>query len=393
MPSTRTLVPFQLFSPNGSGQACACERLVKQVGTALVKHSALVLLLSGCRRAEPARIGDAYPRDPVSDTFLAAVLPVVESSGVLVAKWSVSGDPSVTIHMNTDQATVFAADPSVVAVVGHTGSRDALLGAVVYNSRSIPQVVPNATSSHLAAAGPWTFTLVPNDSVEGVFIANYAIDSLHAARVSVLYLGDEYGIGLRDGVRAALRKRGTHLVDASMIPTDWCLAEPAASRHEAIVRAALRRSRPDAVVVATGSVSGWCVADFIHASSPETWILFGDGMDGAREVPDLPLRIVPERIRGVEFWAPGSDSLNTAFVDRIKKVMNRPPVASHALQYDAFMLLTAAVREVGPDRRAIRRWLESLGRTREPWQGVTGPIAFNRPRSEILRMSGPTLTK
>ena len=357
-----------------------------------VQLSALTLLLAGCGSSGPARIGDAYPRDPAATSFLAAVQPAIESSGVLVAKWSVGGDPSVTIHMNTEQATVFATDPSVVAVVGHTGSRDALLGAVVYNARSIPQVVPNATSSHLAEAGPWTFELVPSDSVEGEFIADYAIDSLRASRVSVLYLGDEYGIGLRDGVRAALRQRGTDLVDASMIPTDWCLAEPAASRHEAIVRAALRRARPDAVVVATGSVSGWCVADFIHASSPDTWILFGDGMDGAREVPDLPLRIIPERIRGVEFWAPGSDSLSSAFVDRVQKVMNRPPVASHALQYDAFMLLSAAVREVGPDRVAIKRWLESLGRTREPWQGVTGPIAFNRPRSEILRMSGPTRT-
>ena len=29
----------------------------------------------------------------------------------------------------------------------------------------------------------------------------YALDSLQAARISVLYIGDEYGIGLRDGVR------------------------------------------------------------------------------------------------------------------------------------------------------------------------------------------------
>lgn len=400
MTSTRSLVPFQ-FALTGCARlgVSSTQRVARpassgrQLGTALAKHTALALLLSGCRPAEPARVGDAYPRDPTAASFLAAVQPAVESSGVLVSKWTVSGDPSVTIQMNTEQATVFAEDPSVVAVVGHTGSRDALLGAVVYNARSIPQVVPNATSSHLAKSGPWTFTLVPNDSVEGAFIANYAIDSLRATRVSVLYVGDEYGIGLRDGVRAALRQRGTDLVDASMIPTDWCLAEPAASRHEVIVRAALRRSRPDAVVVATGSVSGWCVADFIHSSSPATWILFGDGMDGAREVPDLPLRIVPERIRGVEFWAPGSDSLNSAFVDRVRKAMNQAPVASHALQYDAFMLVSAAVREAGPDRRAIRRWLESLGRTREPWQGVTGPIAFNRPRSEILRMSGPTLAK
>ena len=356
----------------------------------LSRYATLPFIVAGCGSPGPARIGDAYPRYDSNLPFLKAIAPAVESTGVEIRRWTVTGDPGYSIQLNTEQATLFADDPRVVAVVGHTGSRDALLGAVVYNAREVPQVVPNATSALLGQAGPWTFTLVPNDSIEGAFIADYALDSLQARRVSVLYLGDEYGMGLRDGVRSALQRRGTDVVDASMIPSDWCLAQPAAELHSSIIRAALRRALPDVVVVTTGSLSGWCVAEEVQAVNPQAWILFGDGMDGARVIPDLPLRILPERIRGVEFWAPGTDSLNRRFVERVQKEMHQPPVASHALQYDAFMLLTAAIREVGPNRKAVRRWLESLGRTREPWQGVTGPIAFNHPRSEILRMSGPT---
>lgn len=352
--------------------------------------SVLVLVLGGCERTDAVRIGDAYPRDAESLPFLAAIRPAVESTGVEIVEWSVGGNPGASIQLNTEQAALFAEDPSIIAVVGHTGSRDALLGAGVYNARGLPHVVPNATSGLLSQAGPWTFPLVPSDSVEGAFIADYALDSLHAERVSVLFLGDEYGIGLRDGVRAAMRRRGRDLADASMIPTDWCFAEPAATIHGQIIRAAIRRARPQVFVVATGSMSGWCVADLIHAASPETWVLFGDGMDGARFVPDLPLHIVRDRIRGVEFWAPGTDSVSLDFVRRVERQLGRAPGASHALQYDAYMLLAAAIREAGPDRRAVRKWLESLGRTREPWQGLTGPIAFNRPRSEILRMSGPS---
>jgi branched-chain amino acid transport system substrate-binding protein len=351
------------------------------------------LLLAACGDSSPPRIGDAYPRSDDNIPFFEAIKPSIESTGVEIRGWTVKGDPGFSIQLNTEQATLFADDPGIVAVVGHTGSRDALLGAVVYNDRGIPQVVPNATSALLGHAGPWTFTLVPSDSVEGAFIADYALDSLRAARVAVLYLGDEYGMGLRDGVRSALRRRGTDVADASMIPTDWCFAEPSAGIHSSIIRAAMRRAQPDVVVVSTGSISGWCVAETVHAVNPETWVLFGDGMDGARVIPNLPLKIVPERIRGVEFWAPGPDSLSRAFVDLVKTKLNRAPGASHALQYDAFMLLSTAVREAGTSRRAIRSWLESLGRTRDPWPGVTGPIAFNRPRSEILRMSGPTATR
>ena len=357
----------------------------------LLNHAALAVLLAACGGSGPPRIGDAYPRYDSNLPFLEAVAPTVESTGVQILRWSVTGDPGFSIQLNTEQATLFADDPGIVAVVGHTGSRDALLGSVVYNARGIPQVVPNATSGLLGQAGPWTFTLVPSDSVEGVFIADYALDSLHAERVAVLYLGDEYGMGLRDGVRSALRRRGTDVADASMIPTDWCFAQPAAAIHSSIIRAAMRRAQPDVVVVTTGSVGGWCVAEQVHATNPDTWVIFGDGMDGARQLPEIPVKVVPERIRGVEFWSPGEDSLSRAFVELVRKKLNRPPAASHALQYDAFMLLSTAVREAGPNRRAIRRWLESLGRSREPWQGVTGPIAFNRPRSEILRMAGPDM--
>jgi ABC-type branched-subunit amino acid transport system substrate-binding protein len=349
----------------------------------------LGLLLIGCTAKEPARIGDAYPRDSASASVLAAIVPAIESAGVGVSKWSASGSQDGGLKYNAEQAHVFADDPRVIAVVGHPGSRDAILGAAVYNARGVPQVVPNATSSRLGHMGPWTFTLVPSDSIEGAFIAHYALDSLRANRVSVFYLGDEYGIGLRDGVRGALLRRGTDVVDAALIPADGCSVAPSMAVHEAIIVAALRRSRPDVVVVTTGSVNGWCIANIVHDRSPGTWVLFGDGMDGARRVPPGMDRIVEARVRGVEFWTPGTDSLNRAFVDRMQKAMKRPPDASNALQFDAYMLLAAAIREAGADREAVRRWLESLGRTRAPWPGITGPIAFNRPRTEILRMGGP----
>jgi branched-chain amino acid transport system substrate-binding protein len=360
----------------------------------------LCFLLTGCRDHGAARIGDGYPRDQQDSLILAAIRPAVESAGVQVVPWSVSGGPLwSTIQLNTDQARLFADDPSVVAVVGHPGSRDALLGAAVYNARGVPNVVPNGTSSRLARSGPWTFMLVPDDSVQGEFIANYAMDSLKAQRISVLYLGDEYGLGLRDGIRAGLERRGVRPSDETMIPTEECFSARSGILFESIVRGAMRRTNPDVFVVTAGTSNGWCIADFIHNASPATWVVFSDGMDGAHRLPDPPrglpdrrLRVIPARIRGVEFWAPGTDSLNRAFVERVATVIHRSPDASQALQYDAYMLLAAAVNEVGRSRPAVREWLESLGRTRPPWLGVTGPIAFNHPRSEILRMSGPNLT-
>ena len=346
--------------------------------------------LVGCGSAEQGRIGDAYRRDSASRAFLASIEPAIESTGAQIARWTVTGSvATAVIQYNTEQATLFASNPGVVGVVGHAGSRDALLGAAVYNAQGVPNVVPNSTSARLARSGPWTFTLVPNDSVQGEFIARYALDSLKVERIGVLYVGDEYGIGLRDGVQSALGRRQMELAGATMIPSDGCWSPRGGVVVDPIVRAAIRRARPDAVVITSGSANGWCVADYVHAANPATWILFSDGMDGARTIPVKATHIVSSRVRGVTFWEPADDTLNAAFLKRVQPLLGRQPEASQALQYDAFMLLAAAVRDVGPDRMAIRNWLESLGRTRQPWIGVTGPIAFNNPRSEILRMTGP----
>jgi hypothetical protein len=57
--------------------------------------------------------------------------------------------------------------------------------------------------------------------------------------------------------------------------------------------------------------------------------------------------------------------------------------------YDAFMLLGQAVREAGPDRAAIRRWLESLGGSRPAWRGITGPISFHEERRHVIHVIRP----
>ena len=67
--------------------------------------------------------------------------------------------------------------------------------------------------------------------------------------------------------------------------------------------------------------------------------------------------------------------------------MGREPRHGDATWYDALMLASQAVRDAGPDRAAVRAWLESLGRTRPPYFGVTGPIAFTPDAARPLVMT------
>src|SRR2546426_2370665 len=172
------------------------------------------------------------------------------------------------------------------------------------------------------------------------FMAAFAAERLGAQRVSIFFVNDEYGAGLRDGVRAELQQRRVTVLDEVGFGTE--------SDYAALVGASLRRGRPDVILIAGRA------ADSIYVVA--CWL------------PDAP------------------DSLSRAFVERFRRIAGRVPQSSDAMSHDALLLLAAAVRDVGPSRVAIRDYLRALGPERAPYPGVTGPISF---RPATTRSTGP----
>jgi branched-chain amino acid transport system substrate-binding protein len=298
---------------------------------------------------------------------------------------AVAGDPA---DVEVARAHQVIETPGLVSVVGHGNSRGSLAAAPVYNEAGIPQVVPTSTSRRLAAAGPWTFTLAPNDSVEGAFIGDFVAGPLKAGSVTIYYINDEYGEGLRDGVRARLAQRNVALVDQVSVD--------ARSDFPTLVEASLRRGVPDVVVVAGRWVETGAVARLMRARFPAIRVVAGDGAllmpDLAREVGDAAPAVYV-----ASFWlADSPDSASRGFVERFRRVNGREPLGTMAMTHDAIMVLAAAVREVGPRPPAIRRYLESLGRERPPYLGITGPITFQPGRTGnfvMARLEGDRLVR
>lgn len=264
----------------------------------------------------------------------------------------------------------------LAVVVGHGGSRASLAAAPVYSDAGVPLIIPTSTSRLLAGAGAWLFRLAPDDSVEGAFIGRYAAERLGARRVAVFYQNDEYGSGLRDGVAAELAARGVTVTSTPI---------GAGSDLATMLDAELRRGMPDVIVSAAQSLETGLLAQLVAGRAPAATLIAGDG---ALLLPNLPQAAgaAIDRIVNVSFWVSGGDSLSRAFEDRFERVAGYAPTGNDAMRYDALRLAVAAVRAAGPDRMAVRRWLESLGVTREPYAGVTGPISFVAGRQLPLVM-------
>jgi ABC-type branched-subunit amino acid transport system substrate-binding protein len=346
---------------------------------------------ASCRRDHrPIVIGYAFPLATsatahVAQEEIAATRTPHDPDITIVLDSITQGDPP---DVEVQRAQHLASVPGLVGVVGHGGSRGSLVAAAVYNEAKVPQVVPTSTSRLLATAGPWTFQLPPNDSVEGAFIGAFAATALRARRVIVFYVNDEYGAGLRDGVVAELGRRNVAVLGQVSFEN--------ASDFPTLVAAALRRGVPDALVVAGRQVDTGKIAKAAWRMAPGLRVVAGDG---ALVLPALADAAGPaaDSIYGVAFWlADAPDSLSRAFVARFRRLAGREPQSAEAMTHDALQLLVTAARTVGPNRAAVRDYLSSLGHARPPFLGVTGPISFVRdqaPRLVMARLHGHSLVR
>jgi branched-chain amino acid transport system substrate-binding protein len=348
------------------------------------------LVLADCGRDPPVLLGYAYARGSpnVADVAQEALDQAAGGGpAIRIARWPVGAGG---VDSEIRGATQFAGIPGMAGVVGHAGSRETLLAAPVYNSAGIPLVVPTSTSRRLAELGPWTFRLAPNDSVEGDVVAAFVTDSLGARSATIFYFSDEYGVGLRDGVAAGLTRRGATVLDQVSVNMGSCPPLTPTDDFATVVAASLQRATPEVVILASRRVDGGCVMRIVDSVHPAMAFVAGDGIESAspqlREIAGKAM----DRLYSVVFWrGTEGDSATRAFADRFQRIVGSPPDHADAMIYDAFMLLGQAIREAGPDRAAIRRWLESLGGSRPAWQGITGPVSFQEERRHVIHVIRP----
>lgn len=342
-------------------------------GAVVVLCSVLLVALSvlGCQRPGPAVIGYAFPYTAAAVVRLATerIAELPGRRGVRIVEDTVAGGNRADLEVA--RARRMVETPGLIAVVGHSSSRGALAAAPVYNDAEVVQISPLTTSRHLAAAGEWTFTLSPNDSVEGAFIAEFLDERLRARTAALLYVGDEYGEGLRDGIAAGLAARGIRITSEFLYDGE--------SNLETLLRASLRPRVPDAVVVAGHPEATAEIARLLMQYAPGIPVVAGDG---ALRLPALPELAGPaiEQIYAVSFWMPDTtDSRYREFAGQFRQLTGNDPDPADVLTYDALMLLATAAREAGENPEDVRRWLLELGDARPPYQGVTGPITMSSP--------------
>ena len=277
----------------------------------------------------------------------------------------------------------FVATSSISAVVGHVNSSGMLSAAPIYDGR-LAAVATSATSPDLTGISSWVFRIISSDSLNGIALANFAskFGGRNPASVAVLYENNTYGRGLADSFRRSFHGE---ILSLDPINADLPSAEP--------YIAYLKTKKPKIVFVAGRVESGLKILQEAKRQGFNATFVGGDGWQGIL----TDTTISEGAYIGMSFTPEDPSPAARAFVAAFKKKYNTPPDAHAALAYDATRLIAQALKEKGPDRRAIRDYLRSLNRE-TAYQGLTGPAFFEDTgdpvgmRFRVLRAHSGLLT-
>ena len=271
-------------------------------------------------------------------------------------------------------AAAFRDDPTVVGVVGHTGSGQTLEAAPIYGDveqrgrRALVAVTPTATNPAVTRAGDWVFRVCPTDDDAARALARFAADSLRARRVAVVYRNDLFGRGFTRVIGPELARRGI-----SVVERDPYLA--GITEYEAYALRMARRG-VDALVFAGGGADAADMIRALRAAGVDPSVL---GTDAVADVRDAGAPGEFRDVRFAAFFDPAraSTAEQLVFVADYQRRFGGLPNHLSALSYDAAMLIGRATHAVGGDRRKVRDWLAEVGRGTPAHPGVTGVIRFD----------------
>jgi branched-chain amino acid transport system substrate-binding protein len=118
-------------------------------------------------------------------------------------------------------AQKYAADPSVVGIVGPSTSGAVVASSNTYGQAGIVQISPSATKISLTKGSPRDaaksfFRDVPADDVQGPSDANYMIKTLKVKNVVLIDFQEPYSVGLSGQVETALKAAGVTVTKQSI---------------------------------------------------------------------------------------------------------------------------------------------------------------------------------
>ncbi len=265
----------------------------------------------------------------------------------------------------------FAADKSIVAVIGHLCSSATLAALPIYVRAGLPTLSPTSTNATIPQVGKgWFFRNCYTDDYQGQYLASYVVPKLLGKKtVAIFYENNDYAIGLKDSFMAGAKKSGITVTGAEAYVSKTTDFTPQLTK--------LLADNPETIFLCGYHPEGALIAGQARKLGFDGPLFGADGIDNEDYIK-IGGKAADNTYCTVPFLAASAGPAGKEFAAQYKETYGRDVDWMSANAYDCLGLLAQVIAKTGPDRRKIRDGLAAMNWPQFGYEGVTGMTYFDR---------------
>jgi len=265
----------------------------------------------------------------------------------------------------------FAADKSIVAVIGHLCSSATLAAMPIYVRKGLPALSPTSTNPTIGDVGMgWFFRNCYTDDFQGKYLALHVVSNLlRMNKVAIFYENNDYAIGLKNSFVAGAKSANVTVTGAEAYMTGTTDFTPQLTK--------LLRDKPEAIFLCGYHPEGALIAGQGRKLGFNGPFFGADGIDNEDYIK-IGGKAADNTYLTVPFLASAAGPAGKAFAKKYKKAYGRDVDWMSANAYDCLGILAQVIGKVGADRKKIRDGLAAINSKANGYEGVTGLTYFDK---------------
>jgi len=263
----------------------------------------------------------------------------------------------------------FAADKSIVAVIGHLCSSATLAAMPIYVRSGMPTISPTSTNVTIPGVGKgWFFRNCYTDDFQAKFLARYVKNVLSFKKVAIFYENNDYAIGLKDAFLSEAKSTGVEVVGVEAYMAKTTDFTPQLTK--------ILTSKPESIFLCGYHPEGGLIASQSRKLGFNGPLFGADGIDNVDYIK-IAGKAANNTYCTVPFLADAASPAGKAFAAKFKESEKRDVDWMSANAYDCLGILADVIGKVGADRKKIRDGLAAMNSEANGYTGITGLTYFD----------------
>lgn len=297
------------------------------------------------------------------------------------ADGGINGVPVVVEYQDTrgdktelaNVARRFVSDPQVLGIIGSVLSGDMFVAGPIADQAGVLICGFGTTARGIPEIGPYVFRIATTGELGVPAALTYAKDKFDLTSVAILYsLNNDYSVDAQALWRAAAEELDLEVTAVETYndgDTDFSAQISKIAQTE-----------PDALILAGYTTEGSLAAVEARKQGLEIPFIAGDGMIDTETLKKVGGSATDGMILFSGFHPEYDDSKAAGFVEEFTNRFGHEPEAAAANAYDVAQIMFEALKQAGPDRKAVRDAFASV----EDFHGVAGQVGFDE-NGEVVK--------